>query len=68
MISILLQVNKMFPIILLPNQDGFKFVGIGKDNNLYQCVVKQNANGCHSIHLAQDGTSFYSHLKGWKRI
>lgn len=52
----------------LPNQEGFKFIGVDKENMRHECEVKKNAIGCHSVYRTQDGEPFFMRLAGWENI
>lgn len=51
----------------LPNQEGFVFIGIDKNNNKHECEVKKNPIGCHSVYKTENGEPFFFQLSGWEQ-
>ena len=49
----------------LPNQEGFKFIGITYDDEKINCIVMKNPAGCHSVY-DDHGTPVFSKLQGWE--
>ena len=49
------------PLGWLPNQDGFKFIGIMKDGSERDCTVVKGPDGLHTTDAP------YRDLRGWKR-
>jgi len=52
-------------LIDLPNQEGFKFIGVTHDGEELNCVVMKNPSGCHSVYDDR-GTPVFLELQGWK--
>lgn len=52
------------PLRDLPNQEGFKFIGLTNNNDLGMCEVIKNDKGMHVI----SGEYTYLELKGWFSI
>jgi hypothetical protein len=54
--------TKIKELSQLPNKIGFEFIGIGKDNQKYDCnVYYDNVKNIHRI----GGQANYNQLKGW---
>lgn len=52
----------------LPNQEGFKFIGMDKENIRHVVEVKKDAIGCHSVYRTHDGEPFFVRLFGWENL
>lgn len=50
-------------LIDLPNQEGFKFIGVTHDGEELNCVVMKNPSGCHSVY-DDHGTPVFLKLQG----
>ena len=55
----LIDYKQVFPLSFLPNKDGFKFIAIKKDGNMFIDTVT-NVNGVHKI-------SDFKNTIAWKR-
>lgn len=54
------------PLAYIPNQNGFKFIGVLKDDTCVDCEVVRNAEtGMHEVAFRYK-TLTYEDLKGWK--
>ena len=51
----------------LPNQVGFKFSGVTKDNQKIECEVRLDPVGCHSVYTPE-GEPVYFRLAGWESL
>lgn len=51
----------------LPNQEGFRFVGVDLHMVEHDCIVDKNPVGCHSVYREADREPFFFRLYGWKR-
>lgn len=60
--------GKTFELCDLPNQEGFKFIGVDHDLNTHECIVYKDAIGCHSVKRINDGEPFYLQLRGWRKL
>lgn len=53
------------PLAFLPNQHGYTFTGITKDNEQIRCkIVKDEKTGLHYIYTLDDVPA-YAMLKAW---
>lgn len=50
----------------LPNQADFRFVGCDRFDGDRNCIVKQNAIGCHSVYDEETGEPCFMRLDGWR--
>ena len=60
--------NTTFALCDLPNQEGFKFIGVDGDWNEHECIVYKDAIGCHSIKRIDTGEPFFMRLLGWRKL
>lgn len=58
-----MQRTKTLELRDIPNREGFKFIGIAKDNTRHNCEVYKDEQGLHRI----KGIA-YIDLAGWERI
>lgn len=49
----------------LPNQTGFRFVGVTKAGNKIQCEVRLNPVGIHDVYSVADRSPCWFQLIGW---
>lgn len=54
--------EKMKPKSLIPNQDGFKFIGIDKQFKEHYCIIRKEDDGCYYMN---SNTCVFSDLQGW---
>lgn len=52
----------------LPNKEGFKFTGVDRLREEFECVVKKDPVGCHSVYRVDNGEPCFMQLVGWYRI
>lgn len=52
----------------LPNQPGYKFVGIDLDGKEWECRVIKDAVGCHTVERCCDYEPFFFKLYGWRPL
>jgi hypothetical protein len=52
----------------LPNQEGFKFIGIDDDYNEHLCIVVKDSIGCHTVNRISDNEPFFTKLMSWKSL
>lgn len=50
----------------IPNNEGFRFIGIDHADNEIECVVKKNPDGCHSVYDNNENPVFMK-LKFWRQ-
>lgn len=50
----------------IPNQRGYRFIGITLDQERVPCVVDLNAVGCYSVYRESDREPFWFQLQGWE--
>lgn len=50
----------------LPNQDGYRFVGVTLDQERVPCIVGVDPVGCHSVYRESDREPFFFKLHGWE--
>ena len=50
----------------LPNQEGYEFIGVCKDDTTLVCVVQKDAVGLHCIYNVETNEKCYHSLKGWE--
>ena len=60
--------GKTFALCDLPNQEGFKFIGVDGDWNAHECIVYKDAVGCHSVKRIDTGEPFFFKLLGWRKL
>lgn len=54
------------PLADIPNQEGFRFLGVSKGGDEWICVVQQkNPDGCYSVYREEDGVPCWSQLAAW---
>ena len=51
----------------LPNQAGFRFVGVCKDGAELDCEVRRDAEGLHRACSRGTWEPVYSRLKAWRK-
>lgn len=49
----------------LPNQEGFRFIGIDRDGQQRPCVVRKNAVGCLGVYDERDNEPCLMRLEAW---
>jgi hypothetical protein len=52
----------------LPNQTGYKFIGIDLEGKEWECRVIKDAVGCHTVERCCDYEPFFFKLYGWRPI
>lgn len=52
----------------LPNQEGFRFIGVLADGTEVSCVVKRDEVGMHRAHHGETGEWMYPRLNGWRPV
>ena len=52
----------------LPNQEGFKFIGVFLDGSEHECRVFKNAVGIHSVERSADHEPCFFKLYGWRPL
>lgn len=50
----------------IPNQDGYRLIGITLDGAKLPCVVCVDSNGHHSVYRESDREHFWFKLYGWE--
>jgi hypothetical protein len=50
----------------IPNQRGYRFVGITLDQERVPCIVDLNACDCYSVYRESDREPFWFKLWGWE--
>lgn len=50
----------------IPNQAGYRFIGITLDAERVPCVVALNGAGCHSVYRESDNEPLWFKLVGWE--
>lgn len=50
----------------IPNQSGYRLVGITLDQERVPCIVGINPLGCHSVYRERDLEPFWFQLVGWE--
>lgn len=50
----------------LPNQEGYRFIGVDLDGAEHECVVAKDNIGCHTVKRISDGAPFFFKLYGWR--
>lgn len=58
----------MKPLLEIPNQQGYRFVGITLEQERVPCVVDLNASGCHCVYRESDRRLFWFKLYGWEPL
>lgn len=53
--------NKVYPIIILPNTEGYRFIAILKDGSEKETIVKKDKSGKYYFEE-------YRETIGWKKI
>jgi hypothetical protein len=56
-----------YPLAIIPNIKGYKFVGIGKDDAKINCEVSVDIQGCYYVVDGQ-GNKCYHLLKAWVEV
>lgn len=51
----------------IPNQDGYKFIGITHEGDEIKCIVKKNPIGCHGAYDMNDNPVFML-LESWRKL
>lgn len=59
---------KRLPLSDIPNVEGFRFIGIAKDDKRIVCYVKQNEAGQHEARDESDGSNCFHRLAYWEII
>lgn len=54
----------MKPLRDLPNQDGFKFIGIDKQGNKHFCIVRKKSGR----YVMNSNTVVWADLAGWLNV
>ena len=49
----------------LPNKEGYKFIGVCKDDTLLFCEVGKDKTGLHCAYDSETNEKCYYRLKGW---
>lgn len=60
--------KRLYAVMDIPNQEGFKFIGVDEDRDEFPCTVKKDSIGCHSVYRDLDGEPCFNRLIGWKEI
>ena len=58
--------NKIKALALLPNEQGFEFIGIKKDNTEVDCRVVFDVTGSYVVITQHTNERVFNQLKGWK--
>lgn len=58
----------MKPLRDIPNQRGFRFVGIGLDGSKINCIVDKDAIGCFCVYRESDREPCFFQLIGWEPL
>jgi len=51
----------------IPNQQGYAFIGITKDDQRIDCIVIKDVVGCHVIVNEYTKERIFHNLKGWQK-
>lgn len=54
------------PLRDLPNQEGYRFIGVDLDYAEHECIVVKDAVGCHTVHRVSDDEPFFFRLYAWR--
>ena len=59
--------NEVENLECLPNEVNFEFIGVGHNDEKFECIVKLNSVGCCSAYTKTGDPCFFK-LKGWLPI
>ncbi len=62
------QFNKMYTPDMIPNEEGFKCIVIDSDHNEFECIVKKNGIGMHSLYKTENDEPCWMSLIAWRYI
>ena len=49
----------------LPNQEGFRFIGIDLEENKIPCIVGTNSIGMYEVFKEENREPYWCRLQGW---
>ena len=64
-ISRIFALSEHLRLIDLPNREGFKFIGVCKDDTEMECYVWKDETGCHTVR-DREGNRVFKQLKAWR--
>ena len=56
------------PMGVLPNEEGYEFIGIDSGGDEHVCVVVKHTNGMHCVERKSDGKPFFFVLSKWREL
>lgn len=55
----------MLSMAILPNEDGYRFIGAFEDGSSAECVVKVGPAGMHNVYRIDNDEPCFFLLRGW---
>lgn len=52
----------------LPNEEGFRFIGVDTTMTEFNCVIRKDAAGMHSVYREADNEPFFMKLYAWRPL